>query len=133
MTDLKRWADLYGLPFGQVPKGNNIHRINKGLFFAEDRNQARDYVREAYDALWGKGGDPNSDELLSTLASKLGWNSDEFLTFVGSPQADARYEEVFSKAEAAGVFGVPIVVIDGQMWWGNDRLDFVDAYLSANS
>ena len=133
MQDLKRWADIYGLAFGAVPKGKDTRRINKGVFFAQERNAARDYVREAYAAVWGQGGDPTSDELLSNLARKMGWDADEFLAYVNSAASDERYEQVYNTAVERGVFGVPITIIDGQMWWGNDRLQFVDEYLTKNA
>lgn len=130
MVDLKRWADRYGLAFGEIPKGNRTDRINKGTFFAKERNAEPDYVREAYAAVWGAGGDPDSDELLADLARTMEWDPDEFIAYLSSPEADERYEKLFSLAAERGVFGVPIVIVDDQMWWGNDRLQFVDDYLS---
>lgn len=133
MTDLKRWADRYGLPFGVIPKGSDINRINKGVFFAHGRDVARVYVREAYDAVWGRGGDPDSDALLIDLARAMNWEEDKFLAYISSREADKQYEEVFSQAVERGVFGVPIMIIDDQMWWGNDRLQFVEEYLAENT
>lgn len=129
MTDLRRWATRYGLPFGSVPKGKDTKRINTGALLAQDRGVARDYVREAFDAVWGQGGDPNSDELLSSLAEKLGWDAGEFLRFVGSSAAAERYEAVYERAVERGVFGVPIMIVGDEMWWGNDRLEFLDQFL----
>jgi 2-hydroxychromene-2-carboxylate isomerase len=129
MTDLKRWAALYGLPFGPVPKGKDTKRINIGALLAQDRGVARDYVREGYDLVWGQGGDPNSDELLTALAAKLRWDADVFLSYVGSPAAGERYDAVFDEAVQRGVFGVPIMVVGDEMWWGNDRLDFLEQFL----
>lgn len=133
MTDLKRWAELYGLPLAGVPKGKNTKRINIGALLAQDRGLARDYVCKAYDAVWGQAGDPDSDELLSALAVQLGWNDTEFLNYVGSPEAEARYEAVYDEAVERGVFGVPIMVIGQEMWWGNDRLDFLERFLEAHA
>ncbi|MGE3692091.1 MAG: 2-hydroxychromene-2-carboxylate isomerase [Novosphingobium sp.] len=133
MTDLKRWAALYGLPFGGVPKSKDTKRINIGALLAQDRGMARDYVREAYDATWGQGGDPNSDELLSALAAKLGWDAAEFLGYIGSPAAEERYEAIFEAAVQRGVFGVPIMIFGDEMWWGNDRLDFLEQFLKAQA
>lgn len=133
MTDLKRWCAQYGLPFGGVPKSKDTKRINIGALLAQDRGVAREYVRLAYDATWGQGGDPNSDELLAALAAKLGWDADEFLAYIGSPEAEARYEAVFEESSKRGVFGVPIMLVGDEMWWGNDRLDFLERYLEAKS
>jgi len=132
MTDLKRWAALYGLPIGPVPKGKDTRRINIGALLAQDRGVARDYVAAGYAAVWGEGGDPNDDALLSGLAEGLGWDAGEFLAYIDSPEAQQRYEAAFAGAVERGVFGVPIMICDDQMWWGNDRLDFLDQYLAQN-
>lgn len=130
MADLSRWAKRYGLPFGAIPKGKDYSRINKGVFFARDHDAAPDYVREAYAAVWGRGGEADSDALLTGLARAMSWDADEFLAYIGSADADERYEQTFKQAVEHGVFGVPTVIIDDQMWWGNDRLQFVDEYLA---
>jgi 2-hydroxychromene-2-carboxylate isomerase len=133
MTDLKRWAARYGLPFGSVPKGKDTKRINIGTLLAQDRGLAREYVRKGYELVWGQGDDPNSDELLTTLAASLGWNAGEFLAYVSSDEAEARYEAEFSQAVERGVFGVPIMIVGDEMWWGNDRLGFLEEYLEAQA
>lgn len=91
----------------------------------------RDYLREAYQATWGQAGDPGSDELLSALAEKLGWDAGEFLGYIGSAEAEQRYEAVLAEAVKRGVFGVPVMLVGDEMWWGNDRLDFLEEYLAA--
>jgi 2-hydroxychromene-2-carboxylate isomerase len=133
MTDLKRWAARYGLPIGGVPKGKDTKRINIGALLAQDRGMARDYVREGFDAVWGQAGDPNSDELLTALAAKLGWDAQEFLRYLGSSEAEERYESVFAEAVKRGVFGVPIMTVGDEMWWGNDRLEFLEQFLETQS
>ena len=133
MADLTRWANRYGIPFGEIPKGMDSNRINRGVFFAIDHGQATEYIREAYAATWGRGGDMSSDETLTDLAQKMGWNPDEFLTYIASCEADERYAKLFDQAVERGVFGVPIYIIDDQMWWGNDRLHFVEEYLAENA
>jgi 2-hydroxychromene-2-carboxylate isomerase len=133
MTDLRRWCARYGLPFGGVPKSKDTKRINIGALLAQDRGVARDYVREAYDATWGQGGDPSSDELLTSLAAKLGWDADEFLGYISSPEAEERYEAVFAAAAERGVFGVPIMIVGEEMWWGNDRLEFLEEFLGSQA
>jgi len=130
MTDLGRWAKRYYLPFGAIPGGKDYSRINKGVFFAREQDVTRDYVRESYAATWGRGGDADSDDLLADLARTMQWDVEEFLRYISSEQADQLYEKTFSVAVERGVFGVPIMIIDDQMWWGNDRLQFVDEYLA---
>ena len=71
------------------------NRINRGVFFAQDRGVTEEYIRQAYAATWVGGGDMASDELLTELAEKMGWKPDEFLAYIGSAEADERYETVF--------------------------------------
>tara|TARA_R110000787_G_scaffold29713_1_gene80470 strand:+ start:3115 stop:3708 length:594 start_codon:yes stop_codon:yes gene_type:complete len=133
MQDLARWADRYGIPFGVVPRVMDSNRINKGVFFAIDHGNAADYIREAYAAVWGRGEDMTSDKLLSEIAAKMGWDPMAFLAFIDSSEAEKRYQAVFDDAVKRGVFGVPMYFVDEQMWWGNDRLHFLDEYLEQGS
>ena len=71
--------------------------------------------------------------MLAEVAAKLGWDADSFLRFTQSPEADAQYRASTAAAHQAGVFGVPTVAIDGEMWWGNDRLDFVEEFMAAQT
>jgi len=130
MTDLKRWADRYGLPFGSIPKGKSHERINKGVFFADREGQVEGYIRAAYALVWGRGGDADDDGELSAIAESMGWDAAAFLAWVGSTEADGLFRDTNDRAVAGGVFGVPIVIGDGEMWWGNDRLDFLQEHLA---
>lgn len=128
VEDLKRWAAIYDVPFGFI--GNvNTEKLNKGVFFAEQKGKAADYVKEAYRLTWGESGTPDDEGLLRGLAEILGWDGDEFMIFLDSAQANNAYEATNEEAIAKGVFGVPTMVIDDQMWWGNDRLFMVETYL----
>lgn len=128
VVDLKRWADRYGLAFA-MPKLSDTSRINKGVLYAKARGCAPDYVTLAYDAVWGRGADPDSDEVLKSLAQQMGWNEAEFLQAISSEELGSTYEAIFTDAVSRGVFGVPIVMIGEQMWWGNDRMFLVEEFL----
>ena len=70
VKDLKRWADLYGLPFGFI--GNvNTAQLNKGVFYAQKQGRVDDYVDQAYRLTWGESGAPDDVELLRKLALSL--------------------------------------------------------------
>ena len=128
IVDLQRWADRYGLPLGRAQRAD-YSRINKGLLLAKDRGAEPEYVRHAYDLVWGQSKNPDDDDVLSGLARSLGWNSGELLAYVSSKAAADLYESVFERAVEKGVFGVPFFAIDDQAWWGNDRLFLVEEYL----
>ncbi len=132
MTDLNRWAQRYDIAFG-MPGSFLSERMNKGTFYAMKKGDADAYVLESYKMTWGESGDPNDDDLLRKLAKAMDWDQDEFMSFLSSEEASHTYENENQSAIAAGVFGVPTMVIDDDMWWGNDRLVFVEEYLSAHT
>jgi 2-hydroxychromene-2-carboxylate isomerase len=126
--DLRRWADLYQVPF-VPPSGYGPERLNCGALFAADAGAADRYVEVAWDEVWGKGGDMGDDELLGRVAARMGWDPAELIGFARSPAAASRLREQTRACAARGIFGVPTMLIGEEMWWGNDRLQFVEAYL----
>lgn len=128
-TDLRRWAERYGVPF-EPPAGYGSERLNCGAFFALDRGLGEAYVRVAWQRIWGEGRAMNDDALLGEVAEALGWNADEFLRYTASDAATRRLRESTQAATQRGVFGVPIMAIGDELWWGNDRLDFVEAHMT---
>nr|BAD34446.1 hypothetical protein [Sphingomonas sp. A4]BAE93948.1 hypothetical protein [Sphingomonas sp. A4] len=75
--------------------------------------------------------DMSSEELLAEIASELGWEPDAFLAYVHSEEAEDAYRLSNEEAHSRGVFGAPIMMIGEEMWWGSDRLFFLDEYLSS--
>lgn len=132
MADLTRWAKKYEaqLAFANVPPVTE--RANKGAFFARQKGQVRAYVSALWAATFGSAGDFNSDEVLSDVARQLGWSPEEFLEYLQSDTAERLYQEGNKEAQDRGVFGAPIMMVGDQMWWGNDRLDFLEEYLVAH-
>jgi 2-hydroxychromene-2-carboxylate isomerase len=152
-ADFRRWADRYGVPLNMpwlvksdapletlkqgidVPKtGLDTTRANKGMFFALDRGQGREYATRLWGGSYGAPGGPlvGSDELLMDVARQLGWSAEELLDFVQSDAAEQRYAQNTEEAISRGVFGAPTMVVDEEMWWGNDRLVLLEEYLSAH-
>jgi 2-hydroxychromene-2-carboxylate isomerase len=129
--DKKRWAARYGVPIIN-PQSFDCSRVNRGFLFAQDEGRRRDYVDMGWRKIWGEGGDPTTDELLSDIARALRWSAKEFLTFVDSSTACEQYDAATRAAHARKVFGVPTMIVDDEMFWGNDRLDFMEEYLTAS-
>ena len=132
MADMNRWCDRYDIPFafGRAPPVTE--RANKGVFLARQKGQEGEYVTALWRATFGSGGEFNSDPLLTEVATRLGWAPQEFLEFVESSEADRLFEQGNREAQERGVFGVPTMMVGDEMWWGNDRLDFLEEYLTSH-
>lgn len=127
-NDLDRWAATYGVPLS-FPKSLASETLNKAFLYAAERGQAEDFVRAAWSRVWGQGDDPADPALLSDLAEAFGWNPGDLSAWVASTAAADRYEASTQAAHDAGVFGTPTMIIGDEMWWGNDRLFFMEEAL----
>lgn len=127
-ADMNRWAVRYGVPL-VFPKSFASEAMNKGTMFAEDRGRVGEYVAAAFARIWGRGEDMSSEPVLRGLALDMGWSPDEFLGFVASPQAAEWFEALNQEAHYRGVFGVPTMMVGEEMWWGNDRMEFLEDFL----
>lgn len=128
MADLQRWARRYDVPFA-FPKGFDTASLNRGFLWAKTQGAADRYFHSAYAEVWARGGDPADPALLRAAAEGAGLSADEFLRGIDSPPILQAYAQENREAQARGVFGVPIFIVDDQMFWGNDRIMFLEEYL----
>ena len=129
LEDINRWAARYELPVN-FPASLNSTRMNVGTFVAIERNQARQYVDAGFSLGWGEGADIGTDATLGTLAERMGWPVSEFLQTLSAPEENDQFVASNNEAHERGVFGVPTMLIGTHMWWGNDRLEFLDEFLA---
>ncbi|MEM7543617.1 MAG: 2-hydroxychromene-2-carboxylate isomerase [Pseudomonadota bacterium] len=128
MTDIERWAALDQLPV-KFPSSLNSARMNIGVFYAIKEGKIAQYVSECFTKGWGEGADIGAEDTLSDIANAMGWSSQDFLAATENPAFRSLYQEANSAAHARGVFGVPTFMIGDEMWWGNDRLHFLESFL----
>lgn len=126
--DTLRWAARYGVPLAE-PAGRTAPLLNRGVFFAMARDRAREYVDAVYRRIWGEGNTMDAPAVLDETARELGWDAAELQQYVVSEAAESQARALIKQARGQAVFGVPTVVADGRLWWGNDRLFLVAAYL----
>ena len=132
MADFERWSKRYGVPFAFSSSGPPQPLLpNKGTFYAQDKGQVAEYVTAMWNATFGSGGAIGSEDIMREVAAGLGWSADDFMTFVNSDEAARRYGEANAEAQERGVFGAPTMMVGDEMWWGNDRLDFLEEHLAS--
>lgn len=131
IADLSRWAAHYGVSIAFSTAGiPNSTPANIGTYYAIDRGLTAEYLAKMWQATFGSGGAIGSEQVSRDVAAQMGWQGDDFLAFIASDEAIRRYDEGNAQAQARGVFGAPIMMVGDEMWWGNDRLDFLDEYLA---
>lgn len=127
--DLARWAELYGITL-VFPPNYASERLNAGLYFPACQGHEGRYVAAAYALVWGQGKAPDAPEVLHAVARSMGWDPDEFMRWTDSQAGRDALARSTQEAIDRRVFGVPTMLVDDEMWWGNDRLFMLEQHLT---
>jgi 2-hydroxychromene-2-carboxylate isomerase len=87
--------------------------------------QARLVVNAVFHAVWGEPVDLSQRSGLMGVLDKAGLHDARLLELSGSPEYVAKFEKNTNTAAERGVFGSPTMFVGGEMFFGNDRLNFV--------
>lgn len=128
--DVARFCRRLGIPFNPPPISTDATLAGVGSLLAEAKGVLRPYVVEMMRAEWAAGQDIGLPEVREAVAAAVGLDPAEYAAFVADPAHLARLDAHWEEAQAKGVFGVPSIVIDDEVFWGNDRLDFVREHLT---
>lgn len=131
-VDLSRWVKLYGVPFARNPQLNQIdaRRLLRATLAAGELGQADAAVGAIFAACWGGSGAPLATaEDLAALLAQAGVRADGLPQRIDDPALDAAVDAATDAAAARGVFGAPTMYVGDEMFFGNDRFDFIRASL----
>ena len=128
--DVARWAKRMNIPCIPPPITTDPTPAGIGSLLAEEKGCLREYIIKVTDTEWGQGVDIGQTETLVDIARQSGLDPDEFSASLNDPARQKILEDNWHEAQESGVIGVPTFVIDDQIFWGNDRIDFVHDHLS---
>lgn len=80
-------------------------------------------------ALWAEERDTADADVRRQIADENGYDGAVLVALERSPRVQELYARFTQEAETLGVFGAPTFVLNGELFWGQDRLDFVDRAL----
>jgi 2-hydroxychromene-2-carboxylate isomerase len=128
--DLQDWASYYGVPM-KLPAAFPFSSIKalRGALVAEAEGKLTAFTHRVFDAVWAEGRDVSRPEVLAELAAELGLEGDKFLARIEEEQVKEELKRRTSEAVGRGVFGLPAFFVDGELFWGNDRLVLVERRL----
>jgi 2-hydroxychromene-2-carboxylate isomerase len=134
--DIRRWAEYYGVPLRfPAPFPFRTLKSMRAAIFLRERGQLEAFTDAAFALYWKEGGAPkgfeevDEDAPISAVARRMGAEPKEVLEGAASPGAKQDLKDATSEALQRGVFGAPAFFVGDEMFWGNDRLHFVEAAL----
>ena len=126
--DLDQWARRYGIAFNFNPYFPiNTLTLMRGAVAMQLRqpNEFARYVDAIFKAMWASPRDLGDSTVLKQTLEQAGFDAEQFMTWVGDPEVKSRLIANTEEAVARGAFGAPTFFVGRQMFFGQDRLDFV--------
>ena len=132
LTDFQRYAERYAVPLrfsAHFPI--NTLSLMRGAIGVQLRQPERfeHYLEAMFSALWVDGRNLGDPAVVAEVLVTAGFEPDDFAAWVGDAEVKAALKAATDEAVSRGVFGAPTFFVEGQMFFGQDRLEFVEAAL----
>ena len=128
--DLPRFAAAYGVPLNFNPHFPiNTLNLMRGAVASLDAPYFSSYLEAVFDAIWVDGKDMGDLAVVQEVLSSAGLDAEALLAMTQDPQVKAKLIENTQAAVDRGLFGAPTIFIDEQMFFGQDRMQFIEMAL----
>ena len=132
-TDVARWVDHYSVPYNANPKfpQNTVNALRLALL--AQREECFAVVHQAlFDAMWVQQKDLSDLDCLAEIAADVGMSS----AAIGEIGTDSIKDELRANTDEAvrrGAFGAPTFYVGDEMFFGNDRFEFIEEALGTRN
>lgn len=133
-VELQRWRAARQLPLVLRPKHVPFDPVLAdclALALVEAGQSPEAYLRAAHHAIWAEERNLADEGVLAALLAGAGHDAAAMITRAKGETVRAQYAANRSWALETGIFGAPSYVLDGEIFWGQDRLDLLEATLAS--
>jgi 2-hydroxychromene-2-carboxylate isomerase len=135
LVELRRFSEHLKLPLNLKPRffpvaGDDAARLVTAVDLHDGTEAAMALTGAVLRAVWAEERDIADPRVLAQLLAECGLEAAR-LADSRKPEVEARYQAHTQEAIDAGVFGAPSYVVDGEIFWGQDRLEFLQRRLQA--
>ena len=125
MAEIEERAKGYGLPPITWPTAlpENQLGLARAATVAKRHGRAARFALEGFRAIYVRGVDPSTDHGLRELAAAVDLDGDALIAAIAEQEVKDELRRTTDDAHEQGVPGVPTVVVDGTVFWGDDRLE----------
>lgn len=127
--DMQRLCRYYQLDFCPPPSSTEPTLAAAASLYAEQQGLLRPYVQKVMAAEWGQGRDIGQPQLISEIYQAIGLSAEEASREMQSEQNLQTLKHNQQLAQQHGVIGVPAFVINDEVFWGQDRIEFAKMHL----
>ena len=127
-TDFDRFARRYGVPLHTNPHFPiNTITLMRGAVALQMRSDPRlmDYCDAMFKAIWVESLNMNDPAVVGAALARAGFDPMALLALTAEQSTKDALKTATQEAVARGIFGAPTFFVGGQMFWGQDRMDFV--------
>lgn len=130
-VDMRRWADRYGvmLKLNPYPFMTNTLSLMRGAVAAQKLGVFPAYHDAIFRAAWADALDLGEKAILTGVLQRAGIATAELIAATGRQDVKDELRRNTDDAVARGAFGAPTFFVGDEMFWGNDRFDFVEEAL----
>jgi 2-hydroxychromene-2-carboxylate isomerase len=137
LLELQRYSDQLHAPLNLHPQyfpvaGDDASRLIVAVNLHDGADAAMQIGGAIFSAVWVRERNIADAQVLAELLAECGLDAQR-LAQSREPAVQQRYEANTQQAIDAGVFGAPSYVVGGELFWGQDRLDFVERKLQATA
>jgi 2-hydroxychromene-2-carboxylate isomerase len=136
LKELQRWSDFRELPMNLQPtffpvQSDAAAKLIIATQLALGTDAALALAGAVMRAIWAEERNIADGETLRAIAVELGHDGRNLLKSSETASVQAEFDRFTDEAMAANIFGAPWYVVDGEPFWGQDRLDFVERVFAA--
>ncbi|MBF0659289.1 2-hydroxychromene-2-carboxylate isomerase [Psychrobacter sp. NG25] len=127
LTDLKRFSNIYEVPFNFNPffPLNTMH-LMRGITAYLGEPEFPSCLTAIFNALWAEKLNMESSEVVAEALVRAGIDATDFMTRISDIEIKERLKATTEEAVSRGVFGAPSFFVNDEMFFGQDRLNFVE-------
>ena len=133
LQELKRWAEFLEINLTPEPKFFPSKSLLPSLLIIAAKimktNKDFELASNIMNALWVEELHVDDENTLKNIMDKLELDSEVLLSFAKSQECENIFKEYTKIAIEKNVFGAPTYIIEDQVYWGQDRLDFIERHL----
>jgi len=130
VMDMHRWAKHFGVALS-MPNGHpfrTVEALRATLVAGIDPRVVHGFYR----AYWIEGRRPSDRATIASVLAEAGHDADRILARIDDPQVKDDLRKRTDEAIALGIFGAPSFVVEGNLYWGQDRMHFVERALAGS-